>query len=131
LFQQPAHSRRNHVGANTVGFDRTTQRFQQSDQLFAEFRWPALPPPVTWGAGRQQIGIVAKMIGPRVDAIRFYERNGLLPRRPGTEDGFRRYGENDMETLPFCPARAGPGIQTERGSNQVGLLSPEVTAQTQ
>jgi MerR family mercuric resistance operon transcriptional regulator len=34
-----------------------------------------------------QIGIVAKRIGLTVDAIRFYERNGLLPRPPRTEGG--------------------------------------------
>ena len=48
-----------------------------------------------------QIGIVAKRIGLSVDAIRFYERNGLLPRPPRTEGGFRRFGENDVETLAF------------------------------
>lgn len=48
-----------------------------------------------------QIGIVAKRAGLSVDAIRFYERNGLLPRPPRTEGGFRRYGENDVETLAF------------------------------
>src|SRR5262249_8441912 len=48
-----------------------------------------------------QIGIVAKKVGLSVDAIRFYERNGLLPRAPRTEGGFRRYGENDVETLAF------------------------------
>ena len=48
-----------------------------------------------------QIGIVAKRIGLSVDAIRFYERNGLLSRPPRTEGGFRRYGENDVETLAF------------------------------
>src|SRR5258707_6337862 len=48
-----------------------------------------------------QIGIVAKKIGLSVDAIRFYERNGLLPRPPRTQGGFRRYGESDVETLAF------------------------------
>jgi len=48
-----------------------------------------------------QIGIVAKKIGLSVDAIRFYERNGLLPRPPRTEGGFRRYGDSDLETLAF------------------------------
>lgn len=48
-----------------------------------------------------QIGMVAKKIGLSVDAIRFYERNGLLPRPPRTEGGFRRYGDNDVETLMF------------------------------
>jgi DNA-binding transcriptional MerR regulator len=48
-----------------------------------------------------QIGIVAKRIGVSVDAIRFYERNGLLPKPPRTEGGFRRYDQNDIETLAF------------------------------
>lgn len=48
-----------------------------------------------------QIGVVAKKIGLSVDAIRFYERNGLLPRPPRTAGGFRRYVENDVETLAF------------------------------
>ena len=48
-----------------------------------------------------QIGMVAKRVGVSVDAIRFYERNGLLPRAPRTEGGFRRYAENDVETLAF------------------------------
>ena len=48
-----------------------------------------------------QIGIVAKKIGLSVDAIRFYERNALLPRPPRTQGGFRQYAENDVETLAF------------------------------
>lgn len=48
-----------------------------------------------------QIRIVAKKIGLSVDAIRFYERNALLRRAPRTEDGFRQYGEDDLETLGF------------------------------
>ena len=48
-----------------------------------------------------QIGIVAKKIGLSVDAIRFYERNALLPRAPRTQGGFRRYAESDVETLAF------------------------------
>jgi DNA-binding transcriptional MerR regulator len=31
-----------------------------------------------------QIGIVAKKIGLSIDAIRFYERNALLPRAAST-----------------------------------------------
>jgi DNA-binding transcriptional MerR regulator len=58
-----------------------------------------------------QIGIVAKKIGLSVDAIRFYERNGLLPRPPRTEGGFRRYGENDVETLAFVRRVQGLGFK--------------------
>jgi MerR family mercuric resistance operon transcriptional regulator len=47
------------------------------------------------------IGRVAKTIGITPDAIRFYERNALLPRPPRTSGGFRQYGENDVDTLAF------------------------------
>ena len=48
-----------------------------------------------------QIGTVGKRVGLSVDAIRFYERNALLPRPPRTQGGFRRYGESDVERLGF------------------------------
>ena len=48
-----------------------------------------------------QIGIVGKRVGLSVDAIRFYERNALLPPPPRTQGGFRQYSENDVETLNF------------------------------
>jgi DNA-binding transcriptional MerR regulator len=58
-----------------------------------------------------QIGIVAKKIGLSVDAIRFYERNGLLRRPPRTEGAFRRYAENDVETLAFVRRVQGLGFK--------------------
>ena len=58
-----------------------------------------------------QIGIVAMKIGLSVDAIRFYERNGLLPRPPRTEGGFRRYGDSDLETLAFVRRVQGLGFK--------------------
>src|SRR5260370_9316891 len=63
------------------------------------------------GAKPMQIGIIAKKIGLSVDAIRFYERNGLLPRPPRTEGGFRRYAENDVETLAFVRRVQGLGFK--------------------
>jgi MerR family copper efflux transcriptional regulator len=58
-----------------------------------------------------QIGVVAKKIGLSVDAIRFYERNGLLPRPLRTPGGFRKYGENELETLAFVRRVQGLGFQ--------------------
>lgn len=58
-----------------------------------------------------QIGTVAKRIGLSVDAIRFYERNALLPRAPRTEGGFRQYGESDVETLAFIRRVQGLGFK--------------------
>ena len=57
-----------------------------------------------------QIGIVAKKIGLSVDAIRFYERNALLPRALRTPGGFRQYGQNDVETLAFIRRVQGLGF---------------------
>ncbi len=58
-----------------------------------------------------QIGIVAKKIGLSVDAIRFYERNTLLPRPPRTQGGFRQFGESDVETLTFIRRVQGLGFK--------------------
>lgn len=58
-----------------------------------------------------QIGIVAKRIGLSVDAIRFYERNALLPRATRTEGGFRQYGESDVEKLAFIRRVQGLGFK--------------------
>jgi DNA-binding transcriptional MerR regulator len=58
-----------------------------------------------------QIGIVAKKLGVSVDAIRFYERNSLLPRAARTEGGFRQYGESDIETLAFIRRVQGLGFK--------------------
>ncbi len=58
-----------------------------------------------------QIGIVAKKIGVSVDAIRFYERNALLPRPPRTPGGFRQYGKSEVETLAFIRRVQGLGFK--------------------
>jgi MerR family mercuric resistance operon transcriptional regulator len=47
------------------------------------------------------IGRVAKKIGLTPDAIRFYERNSLIPRPSRSAGGFRQYGDADVETLRF------------------------------
>src|SRR5260370_27535725 len=48
-----------------------------------------------------QIGLVAKMTGLTVDAIRFYEKEGLLPRPERTEGGYRVYHEREVADLEF------------------------------
>ena len=57
-----------------------------------------------------QIGTVAKKIGLSVDAIRFYERNALLPHASRTEGGFRQFAESDIETLGFIRRVQGLGF---------------------
>jgi len=67
-----------------------------------------------------QIGFVARKVGLSVDAIRFYERNGLLPKAARTQGGFRQFGEQDLETLAFIRRVQGLGF---RLSEIRGLLT--------
>ncbi len=48
-----------------------------------------------------QIGVVARETGLTVDAIRFYEKSGLLKRPPRSEGGFRLFRQKDLEDLRF------------------------------
>ena len=57
------------------------------------------------------IGDIAKKIGLTPDAIRFYERNALLPRPPRTQGGFRQYSDSDVETLAFIRRVQGLGFK--------------------
>lgn len=75
-----------------------------------------------------QIGTIAKRIGLTVDAIRFYERNGLLPHPPRTLGGFRQYDQRDLETLAFILRLRGLGygLKEVRGLLDLlrGMLQP-------
>lgn len=48
-----------------------------------------------------QIGAIAKKTGLSVDAIRFYERVGLIQSPPRSAGGFRLYEPPAVETLRF------------------------------
>lgn len=51
--------------------------------------------------GGIQIGKVAAETGLSVDAIRFYEREGLLREPMRSEGGFRLYEQRDVQQLQF------------------------------
>lgn len=48
-----------------------------------------------------QIGQVANRTGLTVDAIRFYEKSGLLPRPARSQGGYRLYQEQEIAELEF------------------------------
>ncbi|MDP9146289.1 MAG: heavy metal-responsive transcriptional regulator [Acidobacteriota bacterium] len=48
-----------------------------------------------------QIGQISKQTGYTVDAIRFYERSGLLAAPPRSDGGFRLYSRQDISSLQF------------------------------
>jgi DNA-binding transcriptional MerR regulator len=56
---------------------------------------------VATGTIALQIGQVAHKTGLSVDAIRFYEKSGLLPRPARTQGGYRLYEEREIADLEF------------------------------
>lgn len=48
-----------------------------------------------------QIGRVAEKTGLSIDAIRFYEKSGLLPRPARSEGGYRLYHQREVADLEF------------------------------
>src|SRR5271169_1369276 len=53
------------------------------------------------GTASLQIGQVAQKTGLSVDAIRFYEKSGLLTRPARTQGGYRLYEEREIADLEF------------------------------
>jgi DNA-binding transcriptional MerR regulator len=75
-----------------------------------------------------QIGFVAQKVGLSVDAIRFYERNGLLPRAARTQGGFRQFEEQDVETLAFIRRVQGLGFKLSEIRSLLTLRGKRVQA---
>lgn len=48
-----------------------------------------------------KIGEVAKLTDVGIEALRFYERQGLITPRMRTESGYRLYGDDAVEQLEF------------------------------
>jgi MerR family transcriptional regulator, copper efflux regulator len=48
-----------------------------------------------------QIGAMGKKAGVSVQTIRFYERQGLLPKPPRKESGYRLYRDTDLKRLVY------------------------------
>ncbi len=50
---------------------------------------------------RLTVGKLAEAVGVLPNAVRFYEREGLMPVPPRTEGGYRTYEPGDVERLRF------------------------------
>lgn len=46
-----------------------------------------------------RIGELARQVGVSADTVRFYEREGLLPKPERLENGYRHYADADVEHL--------------------------------
>lgn len=78
--------------------------------------------------GSLQIGQVAQRTGLSVDAIRFYEKSGLLPRPSRTAGGFRIYHEQQVADLEFIQnaQRLGFSLDEIRELFSIQRHPPEV-----
>lgn len=63
---------------------------------------------------KMRIGEAAKASGLSVDAIRFYERMGMLPAPPREANGYRRYTAEHVETLRLAAGLRSLGVPLER-----------------
>ena len=62
------------------------------------------------GSASLQIGQVARRTGLSVDAIRFYEKSGLLPQPRRTNGGYRLYNQQEITDLEFIQKAQGLGF---------------------
>ena len=59
------------------------------------------------------IGKLAKQSGVAIDTVRFYEREGLLPKAARTQGGYRTYSPTDVERLRFIRRAKALGFSLE------------------
>lgn len=59
------------------------------------------------------IGELARRCSVSRDAVRFYERERLMPRARRTRSGYRVYGHEDVERLRFIRRAQGVGLTLE------------------
>ena len=69
------------------------------------------------------IGRVARKAGVSVDAIRFYEKRGLLRRPPRSAGGYRLYSGEDAATVLFIRRAQGLGFTLEETRELLALRS--------
>jgi MerR family mercuric resistance operon transcriptional regulator len=62
-----------------------------------------------------RIGELGKATGCNIETIRYYERIGVLPAPPRTDNGYRLYGESHRTRLIFI-----------RGARELGFTLDEV-----
>lgn len=62
---------------------------------------PASSVPAQSNPRKVQIGAIAKRTGLTVDAVRFYEKQGLLKAPSRSMSGYRLYGGEELRTLRF------------------------------
>lgn len=67
------------------------------------------------------IGAAAKVSGISAKTIRYYESIGLIPPAIRAENGYRHYGEKEVDTLRFIQRARRLGFSVKDVSNLLGL----------
>lgn len=73
------------------------------------------------GSASLQIGQVARRTGLSIDAIRFYEKSGLLPQPCRPNGGYRLYNQQEIRDLEFI--QKAP-YNRELSCDQIADMSP-------
>jgi DNA-binding transcriptional MerR regulator len=60
-----------------------------------------------------KIGDVAKLSGTGIEALRFYEKNGLLERPARTKSGYRMYSRDVLDRLAFIKQAQALGFSLD------------------
>jgi DNA-binding transcriptional MerR regulator len=75
-----------------------------------------------------RIGQVSKQVGVSIDAIRFYERNGLLAAPTRSEGGFRLYSSDAVAALQFIRSLQTLGFSLNEVRDFVSLRTNDLRA---
>ena len=78
--------------------------------------------------GHLRIGELAKRTEMSVEAIRFYEKRGLLPKAARSSGRFRLYGTDDISRIRFIRQMQGLGFSLQEVKQLVDLRSHNVDA---
>ncbi len=63
--------------------------------------------------GRMRIGTFAEVAGVSVDAVRFYERRGVLGPAPRTPGGYRTFDHRDVDRVRLARQLQSLGLTVE------------------
>jgi MerR family copper efflux transcriptional regulator len=70
---------------------------------------------------RMSIGELARKTGVSADKLRYYEREGLLPRPPRRSSGYREYGEEAVGQVHFILRAKDLGFNLEEIADLLNL----------
>src|SRR2546421_314059 len=80
---------------------------------------------------RLSSGQVARRGGVNLESIRFYEREGLLPRAPRSSNGYRVFGEEDVRRVRFIKRAQELGFSLKEVAELLKLRSQPQSACSQ